>query len=133
MRVVHAIVAQRLRTGWRGWAALTLLIGIAGGAVLAAAAGARRTDSAYPRFLRATAAADVLAGPALDGVRGGFDFAVGLLPGVQQVAPVVGLNCVPVAPNGKFGEQSEFAAPLDGRLGHQVQRSKMLAGRQPDP
>ncbi|HYK29778.1 MAG TPA: hypothetical protein VEV61_17555, partial [Streptosporangiaceae bacterium] len=122
MRVVHAIVAQRLRTGWRGWAALTLLIGIAGGAVLAAAAGARRTDSAYPRFLKATAAANVLVSPAGDGVRGGFDFAVAHIPGVEQIAPVVGLNVQPVAADGKIDVAAEVAAPLDDRYGHLLQR-----------
>jgi len=133
MRVVHAIVAQRLRTGWRGWAALTLLIGIAGGAVLAAAAGARRTDSAYPRFLKATAAANVLVSPAGDGVRGGFDFAVAHIPGVEQIAPVVGLNVQPVAADGKIDVAAEVAAPLDDRYGHLLQRPKMLEGRQPNP
>ena len=51
-------LALRLRTEfrgkWGGWLGLVLLIGIFGGATLATAAAARRTDSAYPRFLRAT-------------------------------------------------------------------------------
>jgi len=38
-----------LRASWRAWLALTILIGLAGGAAIAAAAGARRTESAYPR------------------------------------------------------------------------------------
>jgi hypothetical protein len=40
----------RLRTTWRSSLALVLLIGLAGGAVLALVAGGIRTDSAYPRF-----------------------------------------------------------------------------------
>ena len=79
MRAITAIAARRLRAGWRGWAALALLTGLAGGAVLAATAGARRTESAFPRFLRETNAAEVLVGPALDGVRDGYDLAVGRL------------------------------------------------------
>ena len=51
VRVVLRLVAHELRARWRGWAVLVLLVGVAGGAVLTAAAGARRTDSAYPRFL----------------------------------------------------------------------------------
>lgn len=62
MRVVLAIAAHRLRAGWRGWAALTLLTALSCGAVLAAAAGARRTDTAFPRFLASSASADVLMG-----------------------------------------------------------------------
>ena len=51
MRAVLRLAAHKLRTRWRGWAFLLLLVGLAGGAVLTAAAGALRTDSAYPRFL----------------------------------------------------------------------------------
>ena len=131
MRVVLAIAAHRLRRGWRGWAALALLTAFSCGAVLAAAAGARRTDTAFPRFLAASASADVLMGPAQSGV-GGYDLAVGRLPGVTQIAPVVGLNAGPVV-GGKLQQASEVAAPLDGRLGHQLERPKMLAGREPRP
>jgi FtsX-like permease family/MacB-like periplasmic core domain len=132
MRAIGAIAAHRLHAGWRGWAALALLIGLAGGAVLAAAAGARRTESAFPRFLRGTAAASVLVGPARSGV-GGFDLAIGKLPGVTQIAPVVGLNSQPVFASGKLDEAAQVVAPLDGRLGHQLERPRMLAGRQPLP
>ncbi len=130
MRVIGAIAMQRLRASWRAWAAFALLVGLAGGVVLAAAAGARRTDSAFPRFLQATAAASVLVGPAMSGV-GGFDFAVGRLPGVTAIAPVVGLNCFPVSAGGKIDNQAEVAAPLDGRLGHLLERPRLVAGRQP--
>ena len=40
-----------LRARWRATLGLALLVGVVAGACLAAAAGARRTDSAYPRFL----------------------------------------------------------------------------------
>jgi FtsX-like permease family/MacB-like periplasmic core domain len=133
MRAITAIAGRRLRASWRGWAALALLTGLAGGAVLAATAGARRTDSAYPRFLLATNSAQVLVGPALSGVENGFDFAVGRLPGVTQFAPVVGLTSVPLTRTGQPDQQSEVVAPLDGRLGHVLERPRMLAGRQPRP
>ena len=51
MRAVLGLAARELRGRWLSWAALVLLVGLAGGVVLTAAAGARRTDSAYPRFL----------------------------------------------------------------------------------
>ncbi len=132
MRAITTVAAHRLRANWRAWAALVLLTGLAGGVVLTAAAGARRTENAYPQFLRSTAAADVLMGPAGSGV-GGFDLAIGTLPGVQQIAPVVGLNCLPLSAHGKIDEAAEVAAPLDGRLGRQLERPKMLAGRPPSP
>jgi hypothetical protein len=132
MRAIIAVAMHRLRASWRAWAALVLLTGLAGGAVMTVAAGARRTENAYPQFLRSSAAADVLVGPSGSGV-GGFDVAIGKLPGVRQIAPVVGLNCAPLLAHGQIDEASEVAAPLDGRLGRQLERPKILAGRPPLP
>jgi hypothetical protein len=53
MRAVLRLAAHEFHARWKGWAVLVLLAGLAGGAVLTAAAGARRTDTAYPRFLEA--------------------------------------------------------------------------------
>src|SRR5215471_3270140 len=39
-----------LRSHWRGWLAVALLAGLAGGILVAVAAGARRTDSAWSRY-----------------------------------------------------------------------------------
>ena len=41
-----------LRSRWRGYLGIVVLLGITGGLSLFALAGARRTQSAYPRFLR---------------------------------------------------------------------------------
>ena len=49
-----------LKRRWKSTIAVAVLIGVAGAVVLTAYAGARRTDSAYPRYLRATQAADFL-------------------------------------------------------------------------
>src|SRR5580698_818299 len=53
-----------LRRKWRALVSLALLLGLAGGVVLTAAAGARRTDTAYPRLQNWANAAqlDVLPG-----------------------------------------------------------------------
>src|SRR5579859_545137 len=59
-----------LRQQWRAWLALAVLLGIVGGIALAAAAGARRTDTAYPRLLRQSHAADLLVSPARSGFHG---------------------------------------------------------------
>jgi ABC-type lipoprotein release transport system permease subunit len=48
-----------MRSRWRSWAALAVFLGIFGGAVMAISAGARRTDSAYERFLVSSRAWDV--------------------------------------------------------------------------
>ncbi len=117
VRAVRRLVAYQLATGWRGWAVLALLIGLAGGAVLTAAAGARRTASAYPRFLVASRASDVLVGPAGSGL-GGYDDAPARLPGVAAIAPLVGIQAGPLGPGGRIDDQAVVSAPLDGRFGH---------------
>ena len=61
-----------LRRQWRGLLALAVLLGVIGGIALTAAAGARRTDTAYPRFLRQSHAADLMVQPALSGFHGYF-------------------------------------------------------------
>lgn len=132
MRAVRRLVAHQLSAGWRGWVVLALLIGFAGGAVLTATAGARRTESAYPRFLKASRASDLLVAPGGSGL-GGYDDALGRLPGVAAIAPIVGLNALPAGPGGKLTEQAVVSAPLDGRYGHLLEIPKLLAGRQPAP
>jgi FtsX-like permease family len=128
MSAVLRIAAHVLRTRWRGWALLALLVAVGGGAVLAAAAGARRTDSAYPRFLSASKASDVLVSPNGTGV-GGYYRALARLPGAAAVAPVVGLN---IQPAGLAGGAVAVVA-VDGRFLHQVDIPRVVAGRLPRP
>lgn len=51
MRAARFSVVAELRERWRATFGLALLVGVVAGGALAAAAGARRTESAYPRFL----------------------------------------------------------------------------------
>ena len=132
MRAVLRLAGHELRARWLGWVVLALLVGLAGGVVLTAAAGARRTDSAYPRFLAVSRASDVLIGPAGHGTRG-YDDALAGLPGVAAIAPMVVLQAQPVGPGGKPDMAATVSAPMDGRFGHTLEIPKMLAGRPPDP
>ena len=50
MGAIGLRLRSEFRAGWRGWLLLALLLGIAGGASTAAAAGARRTQTPFPRF-----------------------------------------------------------------------------------
>jgi hypothetical protein len=61
-----------LRRRWRPMLGMVLLIGLVSGVVLVAGAGARRTSTAYPRFLGRSHAADLLVAPAQSGFRGYF-------------------------------------------------------------
>jgi FtsX-like permease family/MacB-like periplasmic core domain len=133
MRAVLRLAGHELRARWLSWVALALLVGLAGGVVLTAAAGARRTDSAYPRYLAAYQASDVLVAPAEGGIPGLFGDALARLPDVAAIAPIVGLQALPVGPRGQLNAAATVAAPLDRRFGHTLEVPKMLAGRQPNP
>jgi hypothetical protein len=57
----------------RAWLASALLVALFAGVVFAAAAGARRTDSAYSRYLKNAQAADVFVSPFDRLLRGSYD------------------------------------------------------------
>ncbi len=122
-------IRSQLRSRWAAWTVVALLIGLAGGVVLATAAGARRTASAYPRFLRETKAADVLVSPNNTGFPGYYE-ALQNVPGAAAIAPVVGVGAAPVAdPTDPVLVQ----APTNASLGRAVEGAKLLAGRLPRP
>jgi len=125
-----------LRARWLAWLGLALLVGLVGGTAIAAAAGARRTESAYPRFVDSQEGYDVGFG----GTGGNRDIraesdAIAALP---QVAAAVQLNLVSISaqlPDGRplgFPDFVAFADP-SGRDGYTVNRWKILQGRAPDP
>lgn len=67
------IVRADLRRRWRAMLAVVLLIGLVSGVVLVAAAGARRTGTAYPRMLRWANATQLRLVPGLRWLRDGRD------------------------------------------------------------
>jgi len=110
-----------------------VLVAVAGGAVLAAVAGARRTDSAYPRFLQASNSSDVLVSPVGTGL-GGYYRALAGLPGVAAVAPLAVLNArAPVQLVAPVRGPVQLVAPADRRFQRLVDIPKVLAGRLPLP
>src|SRR5207245_10162347 len=91
-RAVLAVLTRlrtELRSRWRAWAAVALLIGLTGGVVLTTAAGARRTDTAYARYLARAHAADVLVSPSNRGLPDYYP-ALAKLPAVSDLAVGVG-------------------------------------------
>jgi hypothetical protein len=128
MQAVIYLAAHELRARWRGWAVLVALVAFAGGAVLAAAAGASRTESAYPRFLTASKASDLLVAPYFSGL-GGYLDAVALLPDVDDVAMVASLNLQPLGRGGRAARHALTLVAFDGRLGRDIDVPKVLAGR----
>jgi ABC-type antimicrobial peptide transport system permease subunit len=120
-----------LRLRWRAVLGLALLLGLIGGVVLTAAAGARRTDTAYPRLLRWSHAASVQVVPTCVGL-GGFYRGLAHLPQVASIwTGVVYTFALP--PPAPPGSQLEAVASPDGALGTATDRVRVLAGRPFDP
>jgi hypothetical protein len=132
MGAVWLRLRAELRGQWRGLLALAVLLGVIGGIALTAAAGARRTDTAYPRFLRQSHAADLMVQPALSGFRGYFR-AIARLPQVSSSASAAFLQMSLPGPGASpFSGLTAEAGPAGGE-GLSLDRVKVLAGRLFDP
>ena len=90
-----------LRRRWRAWLALALIVGAFAGVVEAAAAGARRTDAAYPSLLAWSRAPDLLVF-SFPGRSGTFaQFSPGKVAAVPQARQGAILVGYPVAITGR--------------------------------
>jgi ABC-type lipoprotein release transport system permease subunit len=126
------VLRADLRRRWRPMLAMALLIGLVGGVVLVSAAGARRTDTAYPRFLSRSHAADLLVSPARSGFHGYFRAVAGL-PQVAAADTVAFLQMsLPVPGASPYSGLVAEASPSGGE-GTAINRVKVLAGRSFDP
>jgi FtsX-like permease family/MacB-like periplasmic core domain len=126
MGAVALRVRSDLRNRWAAWLGLALLIAVLVGGIGAIAVGARRTDSAYPRFVRETRAPDLLVFNSLDPSFARLaPSALAALPRVREVGTVEGYDVVRPAAIGLF-------APRDGVVGQRFWTRKLLAGRIPD-
>jgi ABC-type lipoprotein release transport system permease subunit len=134
MAPVWIRLRSELHTRWRSWLALALLAGVAGGLVIAVAAGARRADSAISRWRDATEVMDVWIGRSqLWGLNADFS-RIEKLPEVTQSVRSADLafwartdDGRPVTVNGVY-----LNAAIDGPDGS-ANRPKLLAGRLPHP
>ncbi|GAC1544679.1 MAG: hypothetical protein NVS3B12_33450 [Acidimicrobiales bacterium] len=136
MRAVISLARADLRARWRGWLAVILLVGMASAIVLATIAGARRTDTAFGRFLASSGGAQAEIAPSGPGGRqnvGGlssFYAAVAELPGVELVAPTVGMSAVDTE---RGNAEVQLQAGSDARFGRSIERPKLVEGRMFDP
>ena len=125
---VWLIVRADLRRRRRPMLAMALLIGLVSGVVLVAAAGARRTDTAYPRFLSRSHAADLLVSPVGSGFHGYFQAVAGL-PQVASADVVAFLQMSLPGPGASpFSGMVAEASPSGGE-GVAMNRVRVLAGR----
>jgi hypothetical protein len=140
MAAVWYRLRAELRSRWRAWVGLALLVGIAGGVSLALVAGARRTDSAYTRLLAAERPYDVAV------FEGGFagdldvpDFLdrVAAMPEVAESARFRSLfdNGGQTGDGRRIGEPDYLQTIVaeDEQAAAVLARQKLLEGRHPDP
>ncbi len=147
-RAVAYCVRADVRRSWPSWLALGLLLGVAVGAVVAAAAGARRTDSAFRSLVDET-----------DAISGGLIFPcdreadpgcapsteeVLAWPGVADAAPLALIHAPILDADGDVVQINDDAnstgngeidvmVPVDGRFGTELNRVRILEGRDADP
>jgi hypothetical protein len=140
MAAAYRLLFMGARARWKPWLALALLLGIISGTVLTAAAGARRTETAFPRLLQADKAATVLVSPQNLGSPALYG-AISRLPEVSSLAWVRILDMFLLDQSGKPvttgpapGAPALFAAaPVDGRFGTSVDHVKVLQGTMYSP
>ena len=133
-----------LRSRGREWLAVAMFAGLAGGLVIAAAAGARRTDSALTRHLVAYRFPDAAVMAVNDAADNSGSYVektiahVRSLPQVEASAVTAELGyCArdrdnrPVTVTGP--KAVVFTVNVDGRYGVALRRPKILRGRVADP
>ena len=136
MRAVWVRARADLRRRLLGWVALALLIGIAGGAAIAVAAAARRTDTAYERFLASSSPSDASITESRDFLTKDLDLdQVAALPEVERSARASFLFFLGRTADGRRLSQIDFQplAMTRGALGTTIDRWKVLEGRRFDP
>src|SRR6202042_273454 len=124
---VWLLLRSQSRRRWRAWLTLALIVGVFAGGVMTAAAGARRTGSAYARFLDWSKAPDALI------------FTQPYLPSFARLSPVAVLR-LPQAAEGtviKSFDASpgvvQFIAPASDAVPGRFWGRKILSGRLANP
>jgi ABC-type antimicrobial peptide transport system permease subunit len=128
--VAGLVLRAEWRARWPAWLALALVVGLAGGVVLTAAAGAQRTGTAFARLLQASRAADVSV--VANGSGQAYFRALARLPEVSGLARVlageVGYMSL-VLPGGARVPSIGADVSADGKWGTSVDRFTVLQGR----
>ena len=126
MAPVWFALGAGMRRRWRALVSLALLLGLAGGVVLTAAAGARRTDTAYPRLLTWARASQVTV--LLGGLDPAYFAALNQLPQVAAVATAMQYNIALPVHGGLPDNQVQVLASSDGSLGTDRRPGEGAAG-----
>jgi putative ABC transport system permease protein len=129
MTTIWLTLRTDLRGKWRALLSLALLLGLTGGVVLTAAAGARRTDTAYPRLLSWANASQVDLIPAANGFPADYYAALAKLPQAASLSTAVLSQVVlPTARHADNNQVTAISSPDHG-FGVTTDKVKILAGR----
>ena len=132
MATVWLVLRADVRRRWRALLSLALILGVAGGVVLTAAAGARRTDTSYQRLLSWANAAQVEVLPGSPDPR--YFAALARLPQVAAMSSAIQYNlALPAAGGGEPDTRLSALASPDDTLGVSVDRVKVTDGAMFDP
>lgn len=129
MIAMWVFLRAELRQRWRSWLALALLAGVLCGTVGAAAAGARRTDSAYPDLLAWSNAPDVLVYSLASSSPTFAQLPLAALARLPQTAESATLADFSVVAPGTVA----LLAPVGNGVPDSFWRRKILAGRLANP
>jgi FtsX-like permease family len=125
VRSVGMVFLAQLHHRWRSWLAISFLISLVGGVVMAAMAAGQRTDSAIPRFVAAhgfdAEVYSILPAPGIS-----------RLPGVTSATAMIGPdNGPPKCTCTHPIDQSNFGVAALGTGGRSL--FQLVSGRLPDP
>jgi putative ABC transport system permease protein len=133
MTTVWLTLRTDLRGKWRALLSLALLLGLIGGVVLTAAAGARRTGTAYPRLLSWANASQVDLIPAASDFPADYYAALARLPQVASLSTAVLYQVVLPTARHAYNNQVTAMSSPDHGFGVSTDKVKILAGRPFDP
>jgi ABC-type antimicrobial peptide transport system permease subunit len=130
MTTVWLALRADVRRRWPALLSLAVLLGLIGGVVLTAAAGARRTDTAYPRLLTWANASQLDIIPEDNGIPADYFAALARQPHIAAMT-TAGVYSAVVS----RGNQTDVTvmSSMDGAMGVTVDRVKILAGQPYDP
>jgi ABC-type antimicrobial peptide transport system permease subunit len=130
MTTVWLALRADVRRRWPALLSLAVLLGLIGGVVLTAAAGARRTDTAYPRLLTWANATQTDIIPEGNAVPADYFAALARQPHITAMT-TAGVYSAVVSRSNQTNVN--VMSSMDGAMGVTVDRVKILAGRLYDP
>ncbi|HET6188747.1 MAG TPA: FtsX-like permease family protein [Trebonia sp.] len=136
MTTVWLALRADMRRRWPALLSLALLLGLIGGVVLTAAAGARRTDTAYPRLLswaNATQAQILPEGNGVPADYGNTPDYFAALARQPHIAAMTTIGLYSAVVSRSDQTNATVISSPDGAMGVTVDRAKVLAGRLYDP